>query len=99
MTESALRRAIKNIQTGAEITYDYGRDYLTNINTRRGRKCDKCRNEPMPARRHAPKADEPNPDAGGQCLLIRGRKGGFARTTDQAARPTGPAQESLCTRP
>jgi uncharacterized protein len=52
-------RAIKNIRTGAEITYDYGRDYLTNIITRRGCKCDNAgRNEPMHARR-LPKADEP----------------------------------------
>jgi SET domain-containing protein len=36
-------RAIKNIKAGAEITYNYGRDYLTNVITRRGCKCDKCR--------------------------------------------------------
>ena len=36
-------RAIKNIRTGAEITYNYGRDYLTNVITRRGCKCDRCR--------------------------------------------------------
>src|SRR6516165_5257860 len=29
-------RAIKNIRTGAEITYNYGRDYLVNVITRRG---------------------------------------------------------------
>ena len=29
-------RAIKNIRIGDEITYDYGRDYLTNFITRRG---------------------------------------------------------------
>src|SRR5262245_47124891 len=34
-------RALKNIRTGAEITYNYGRDYLTNVITRRGCKCDK----------------------------------------------------------
>jgi hypothetical protein len=34
-------RAIKNIRTDAEITYNYGRDYLTNVITRRGCKCDK----------------------------------------------------------
>jgi SET domain len=28
-------RAIKNIRTGAEITYNYGRDYLINVITRR----------------------------------------------------------------
>jgi hypothetical protein len=36
-------RAIKNIGTGDEITYNYGRDYLVNVITRRGCKCDKCR--------------------------------------------------------
>jgi len=36
-------RAIKNIGTGAEITYNYGRDYLINVITRRGCQCDKCR--------------------------------------------------------
>jgi uncharacterized protein len=36
-------RAIKTIRPGHEITYDYGRDYLTNVITRRGCKCDKCR--------------------------------------------------------
>src|SRR5262245_32966882 len=29
-------RAIKNISLGAEITYNYGRDYLTSVITRRG---------------------------------------------------------------
>jgi len=36
-------RAIKNIRAGAEITYNYGRDYLINVITRRSCKCDKCR--------------------------------------------------------
>jgi SET domain-containing protein len=36
-------RAVKNIRAGAEITYNYGRDYLINVITRRGCKCDKCR--------------------------------------------------------
>src|SRR5262249_3067492 len=36
-------RAIKNIGTGAEITYNYSRDYLINVITRRGCQCDKCR--------------------------------------------------------
>jgi len=36
-------RAIKNIRAGAEITYNYGRDYLINVITRRRCKCDKCR--------------------------------------------------------
>jgi hypothetical protein len=43
-------RAIKNIRTGAEITYNYGRDYLTNVITRRGCKCDKCRKKRADAR-------------------------------------------------
>ena len=38
-------RAIKNIKPGDEITYDYGTDYLNNVITRRGCKCDKCRNK------------------------------------------------------
>src|SRR5262245_1936462 len=36
-------RALKNIRPGVEITYNYGRDYLTNVITRRGCKCDRCR--------------------------------------------------------
>jgi uncharacterized protein len=36
-------RALKDIRPGVEITYNYGRDYLTNVITRRGCKCDKCR--------------------------------------------------------
>ena len=43
-------RAIKNIRTGAEITYNYGRDYLTKVITRRGCKCDKCRKKRADAR-------------------------------------------------
>jgi SET domain-containing protein len=43
-------RAIKNIQTGAEITYNYGRDYLTSVITKRGCKCDKCRKQRAGAR-------------------------------------------------
>ena len=46
-------RAIKNIRTGAEITYNYGRDYLTNVITRRGCKCDKCRKKRADARAKA----------------------------------------------
>jgi SET domain-containing protein len=46
-------RAIKNIRTGAEITYNYGRDYLTNVITRRGCKCDKCRTKRADARAKA----------------------------------------------
>src|SRR5215472_8904735 len=43
-------RAIKNIRTDAEITYHYGRDYLINVITRRGCKCDKCRKKRADAR-------------------------------------------------
>jgi uncharacterized protein len=46
-------RAIKNIRIGDEITYDYGRDYLTNVITRRGCKCDKCRRKRADARAQA----------------------------------------------
>jgi SET domain-containing protein len=46
-------RAIKNIKAGAEITYNYGRDYLTNVITRRGCKCDKCRKKRADARAKA----------------------------------------------
>jgi uncharacterized protein len=43
-------RAMKNIKPSAEITCNYGRDYLTNIITRRGCKCDKCRKKRADAR-------------------------------------------------
>jgi SET domain-containing protein len=43
-------RAIKNIKSGDEITYDYGTDYLNNVITRRRCKCDKCRNKRAEAR-------------------------------------------------
>jgi uncharacterized protein len=46
-------RAIKNIKTGAEITYNYGCDYLINVITRRGCKCDKCRKRRAAARAKA----------------------------------------------
>lgn len=36
-------RAIKTIAPGDEITWNYGRDYYLNVITRRGCKCDKCR--------------------------------------------------------
>ena len=41
--DKVIIRAIKNIRAGAEITYNYGRDYLINVITRRSCKCDKCR--------------------------------------------------------
>jgi SET domain-containing protein len=43
-------RAIKKIRDGDEITYDYGTDYLANVITRRGCKCDKCREKRAGAR-------------------------------------------------
>jgi hypothetical protein len=43
INHKVIIRAIKNIRLGVEITYNYGRDYLTNVITRRGCKCDKCR--------------------------------------------------------
>jgi hypothetical protein len=33
-----------------EITYNYGRDYLSNVITRRGCECDKCRKKRAKAR-------------------------------------------------
>jgi len=50
MGHKVVIRAIKNIKTGAEITYNYGRDYLINVITRRGCKCDKCRKKRAAAR-------------------------------------------------
>jgi uncharacterized protein len=44
-------RAIKTIKPGDEITYDYGRDYLLNVITRRGCKCVKCRERRNAAQR------------------------------------------------
>ena len=46
-----ILRAIKAIKPGDEITYDYGRDYLMNVITRRGCKCEKCRERRREARR------------------------------------------------
>lgn len=48
-----ILRAIKNIKPGDEITYDYGKDYLANVITRRGCKCDKCREKRAVARAEA----------------------------------------------
>jgi SET domain-containing protein len=53
MGHKVIIRAIKNIRTGAEITYNYGRDYLINVITRRGCKCDKCRKKRADARAKA----------------------------------------------
>jgi uncharacterized protein len=44
-------RALKTIKPGDEITWNYGRDYLLNVITRRGCKCDKCRKTRREARR------------------------------------------------
>jgi hypothetical protein len=46
-------RAAKKIGAGDEITYNYGRDYLVNVITRRGCKCDKCRKKRADARAKA----------------------------------------------
>jgi hypothetical protein len=51
-------RAVKNIRTGAEITYNYGRNYLTSIITRRGCECDKCRKARADARAKARAKDQ-----------------------------------------
>ena len=48
-----ILRAIKNIKPGVEITYDYGKDYLVNVITRRGCKCEKCRERRAAARAEA----------------------------------------------
>jgi hypothetical protein len=48
-----ILRAIKSIKPGDEITYDYGKDYLANVITRRGCKCDKCRERRAAARAEA----------------------------------------------
>jgi SET domain-containing protein len=44
-------RAIKFINPGDEITYNYGRDYFLNVITPRGCKCVKCREKRREARR------------------------------------------------
>jgi SET domain-containing protein len=44
-------RAIKPIQPGDEITYNYGRDYFVNVITPHGCKCDRCRERRREARR------------------------------------------------
>jgi SET domain-containing protein len=49
-------RAIKRIKPGAEITYDYGRDYFLNVITRRGCKCDRCRHKRNVVRRKRARA-------------------------------------------
>jgi SET domain-containing protein len=44
-------RAIKAINPGDEITYNYGRDYFLNVITPRGCKCVKCREKRREVRR------------------------------------------------
>jgi len=46
-------RATKAIKPGDEITWNYGRDYLLNVITRSGCKCDKCREKRAEARAEA----------------------------------------------
>ncbi len=43
MNGKVILRAIKTINPGDEITYNYGRDYFLNVITPRGCKCVKCR--------------------------------------------------------
>jgi SET domain-containing protein len=51
MNGKVILRAIKTINPGDEITYNYGRDYLLNVITSRGCKCVKCREKRREARR------------------------------------------------
>jgi SET domain-containing protein len=46
-------RAIKSIKPDDEITWNYGRDYYLNVITRRGCKCEKCRERRAEARAEA----------------------------------------------
>jgi len=46
-------RAIKSIKADDEITWNYGRDYYLNVITRRGCKCEKCRERRAEARAEA----------------------------------------------
>jgi SET domain-containing protein len=46
-------RAIKSIKPDDEITWNYGRDYYLNVITRRGCKCDKCREKRAEVRAEA----------------------------------------------
>ena len=67
-------RATKNIKPGDEITYDYGTDYLNNVITRRGCKCDKCRNKRAEARaRLRAKARRANVRAPKRCASMSER--------------------------
>jgi SET domain-containing protein len=51
MNGKVVLRAIKTINPGDEITYNYGRDYFINVITPRGCKCVKCREKRREARR------------------------------------------------
>jgi SET domain-containing protein len=51
MNGKVVLRAIKTINPGDEITYNYGRDYFLNVITPRGCKCAKCREKRREARR------------------------------------------------
>jgi uncharacterized protein len=51
MNGKVVLRAIKTINPGDEITYNYGRDYFLNVITPRGCKCVKCRKKRRGARR------------------------------------------------
>jgi SET domain-containing protein len=51
MNGKVVLRAIRTINSGDEITYNYGRDYFLNVITPRGCKCVKCRDKRRAARR------------------------------------------------
>jgi uncharacterized protein len=51
MNGKVILRAIKTINPGDEITYNYGRDYFLNVITPRGCKCVKCREKRREVRR------------------------------------------------
>jgi hypothetical protein len=68
-----ILRAIKRIQPGDEITYDYGRDYFLNVITPRGCKCVKCRNRRRMAR--GKKSTRAARSAGGSRRVSRGGVG------------------------
>jgi SET domain-containing protein len=51
MNGKVVLRAIKTINPGDEITYNYGRDYFLNVITPRGCKCVKCREKRRALRR------------------------------------------------
>ena len=76
-------RAIKNINPGDEITYNYGRDYFLNVITPRGCKCDKCRAKRAAAQaktdpRHEPRHEQDTSQDTGE-VAREGRSQGEGR--------------------